>query len=96
MTEFRVLVLFWGDPAPYVDDAHRRGIKVFLQVGTVQEAVTGARAGVDAIIAQAAEAGGPVRGTTSLSVVLPTIVDAVMPLPVIASGGIADGRGLPR
>ena len=89
-----ILVLFWGDPAPYVDEAHRRGIKVFLQVGSVSEAVAGAEAGVDAIIAQGVEAGGHVKGTTALSVLLPTIVDAVAPLPVIASGGIADGRGL--
>lgn len=87
-------MLFWGDAAPYVDDAHRRGIKVFLQVGSVREAVAGAAAGVDAIIAQGVEAGGHVRGTTSLSVLLPAIVDAVKPLPVIGSGGIADGRGL--
>jgi nitronate monooxygenase len=89
-----ILVLFWGDPAPYVDEAHRLGIKVFLQVGSVSEAVAGARAGVDAIIAQGVEAGGHVKGTTALSVLLPTIVDAVTPLPVIGSGGIADGRGL--
>ena len=89
-----ILVLFWGDPAPYVDDAHRRGIKVFLQVGSVAEAVAGATAGVDAIIAQGVEAGGHVKGTTALSVLLPTVVDAVAPLPVIGSGGIADGRGL--
>ena len=67
---------------------------MFLQVGSVSEAVAGAGAGVDAIIAQGVEAGGHVRGTTALSVLLPTIVDAVAPLPVIASGGIADGRGL--
>jgi len=89
-----ILVLFWGDPAPYVDEAHRCGIKVLLQVGSVSEAVAGAEAGVDAIIAQGVEAGGHVKGTTALSVLLPTIVDAVAPLPVIASGGIADGRGL--
>ena len=89
-----ILVLFWGDPTPYVEEAHRRGIKVFLQVGSVIEAVAGAEAGVDAIIAQGVEAGGHVKGTTALSVLLPTIVDAVKPLPVIASGGIADGRGL--
>jgi nitronate monooxygenase len=89
-----ILVLFWGDPAPYVGEAHRRGIKVFLQVGSVSEAVAGAAAGVDAIIAQGIEAGGHVRGTTALSVLLPAIVDAVAPVPVIASGGIADGRGL--
>jgi nitronate monooxygenase/enoyl-[acyl-carrier protein] reductase II len=49
---------------------------------------------VDAVIAQGMEAGGHVLGTTSLSIVLPAIVDAVRPLPVIAAGGIADGRGL--
>ncbi|MBV9889446.1 MAG: nitronate monooxygenase, partial [Rhizobacter sp.] len=87
-----VLVLFWGDPAPYLDDAHRRGMKVFLQTGSVGEAAAAAAAGVDAIIAQGVEAGGHVRGTTGLSVLVPTIVDAVKPLPVIASGGIADGR----
>jgi NAD(P)H-dependent flavin oxidoreductase YrpB (nitropropane dioxygenase family) len=89
-----ILVLFWGDPMPYVDEAHGRGMKVFLQVGSVDEAVAGAKAGVDAIIAQGVEAGGHVKGTTALSVLLPAIVDAVGPLPVIGSGGIADGRGL--
>src|SRR6187397_1472303 len=53
-----ILVLFWGDPAPYVADAHRRGMKVFLQVGSVDEAVAAAEAGVDAVIAQGVEAGG--------------------------------------
>ena len=89
-----VVVLFWGDPQPYVEDAHRRGIKVFVQVGSVSEAVAAATVGVDAIIAQGVEAGGHVKGTTSLTVLLPAIVDAVSPLPVIGSGGIADGRGL--
>jgi nitronate monooxygenase len=89
-----ILVLFWGDPAPYVADAHRRGMKVFVQVGSVDEAVAAAQAGVDAVIAQGFEAGGHVKGTTSLTVLLPAIVDAVGPLPVIGSGGIADGRGL--
>jgi nitronate monooxygenase len=89
-----VLVLFWGDPAPYIADAHRRGMKVFLQVGSVDEAVAGAEAGVDAIIAQGVEAGGHLKGTTSLAVLVPAIVDAVGAIPVIGSGGIADGRGL--
>jgi nitronate monooxygenase len=89
-----ILVLFWGDAAPYVAEAHERGMKVFLQVGSVQEAVAGAQAGVDAVIAQGFEAGGHVKGTTTLAVLVPAVVDAVDPLPVIASGGIADGRGL--
>lgn len=82
-----ILVLFWGDPAPWVDEAHRRGTKVFIQVGSVDEAVAAARTGVDAIIAQGFEAGGHVKGTTALSTLLPAVVEAVKPLPVIASGG---------
>ena len=89
-----LLVLFWGDPAPYVDEAHRRGIKVLLQVGSVAEALAAAAGGVDGVIAQGVEAGGHVKGTTALSVLLPAVVDAIKPLPVIGSGGIADGRGL--
>ena len=49
---------------------------------------------MDAVIAQGVEAGGHVKGTTSLTVLLPAVADAVGPLPVIGSGGIADGRGL--
>ena len=89
-----VLVLFWGDPAPYVKEAHRKGTKVFIQVGSVEEAVTAAEAGVDGIIAQGIEAGGHVKSTTSLSTIVPAVVEAVGPLPVIASGGIANGRGV--
>ena len=89
-----ILGLFGGDPRPFVAEAHRRDIKVIPQVASVAEAVAAAEGGVDAIIAQGVEAGGHVLGTTSLSVVLPAIVDAVRPLPVIATGGIADGRGL--
>ena len=89
-----ILVLFWGDPKPYVEEAHRRGTKVFIQVGSVEEAQAAAEAGVDAIIAQGIEAGGHVKSTTSLSTIVPAIVEAVKPIPVIASGGIADGRGV--
>jgi NAD(P)H-dependent flavin oxidoreductase YrpB (nitropropane dioxygenase family) len=89
-----LLVFFWGDPQPYVADAHRRGIRVFLQVGSVAEAQAAAAAGVDGIIAQGLEAGGHVKSTTALSTLLPAVVEAVSPVPVIAAGGIADGRGL--
>jgi len=89
-----ILVFFWGNPQAYVEKAHRTGVKVFMQVGSVEEAKRCAAAGVDAIIAQGTEAGGHVRGTTALSVLVPAVVEAVRPLPVIASGGIADGRGL--
>jgi nitronate monooxygenase len=89
-----ILGLFGGDLQPFVADAHRRGVKIVPQVASVAEAVMAAEAGADAVIAQGVEAGGHVLGTTSLAVVLPAIVDAVRPLPVIAAGGIADGRGL--
>src|SRR5215831_13272215 len=88
------LILFWGDPTPYVAEAHRCGIKVFLQVGSVEEAQAAARAGVDAIIAQGIEAGGHVKSTTALSTIVPAVVEAVNPIPVIAAGGIATGRGV--
>lgn len=89
-----LLVLFWGDPAKWVSEAHRSGVRVFMQVGSVDEARAAAAAGVDAIIAQGFEAGGHVRGRTPLTTLVPAIVDAVRPLPVIASGGIATGRGI--
>jgi len=89
-----ILILFWGDPKPYVEAAHRRGTKVFIQVGSVEEAKAAAEAGVDAIIAQGVEAGGHVKSTTSLSTIVPAVVEAVNPVPVIAAGGIANGRGI--
>ena len=89
-----VLVLFWGDPAEFVEEAHRAGTRVLVQVGSVDEARAAARGGVDAVIAQGLEAGGHVRGRVALATLLPAVIDAVRPLPVLASGGIADGRGL--
>jgi NAD(P)H-dependent flavin oxidoreductase YrpB (nitropropane dioxygenase family) len=89
-----ILVLFWGDPKPYVNEAHRHGTKVFIQVGSVEEAQAAAEAGVDAIIAQGVEAGGHVKSTTALSTIVPATVAAVSPVPVIAAGGVATGRGV--
>ncbi len=88
------LLLFWGDAAPYVDDAKRSGIPVFSQVGSAKEAREAVSAGVDVVVAQGFEAGGHVRGTTSLSTLVPAVVEAVGDVPVVAAGGIADGRGL--
>ena len=91
-----VLVVFWGDPSPWVDIAHNRGVKLLIQVGSVDEAAKAAAAGVDAVIAQGVEAGGHVRGTESIWTLLPATVDAINPLPVLASGGIGDGAGVAR
>jgi NAD(P)H-dependent flavin oxidoreductase YrpB (nitropropane dioxygenase family) len=90
------VVLFWGDPAPYVKPAHDAGAKVLIQVGSVDEAEAAAEAGVDAIIAQGIEAGGHVRGSTSIWELLPAVAARVAPLPVLAAGGIGDGAGLGR
>jgi len=89
-----VLVLFWGDPAPFVEAAHANAVRVLIQVGSVEEAVAAAEAGVDAVIAQGSEAGGHVKSETALGTIVPAVVDAVAPVPVIAAGGIADGRGI--
>jgi nitronate monooxygenase len=81
------------DPAPFVAPTHAAGVKVFAQVQTLKQAVAAARAGVDVIIAQGGEAGGH-GGGVGIFALLPAIVDEVAPVPVVAAGGIADGRGL--
>jgi NAD(P)H-dependent flavin oxidoreductase YrpB (nitropropane dioxygenase family) len=90
------IVLFWGDPAPYVVVAHGKGVKVLIQVGSVEEAKAAAEAGVDAVIAQGVEAGGYVNGTTPIWELIPATVAAIDPVPVLASGGVGDGTGLAR
>jgi NAD(P)H-dependent flavin oxidoreductase YrpB (nitropropane dioxygenase family) len=85
---------FWGDPSPYVERVHRAGSRVIMQVGSVEEARKAVGAGADIIVAQGWEAGGHVRGMVSTLALVPAVVDAVAPIPVVAAGGIADGRGL--
>lgn len=89
-----VVSFFWGDPTPYVERVHAGGGKVFHQVGSVAEAQRAAKANVDVIIAQGAEAGGHIAGEVSTLALVPRVVDAVAPCPVAAAGGIADGRGI--
>lgn len=91
-----VLVLFWGDPAPFVDPARRAGTKLLIQVGGADEARAAAAAGVDAVIVQGVEAGGHVKATRSIWDVLPAAVAAAAPTPVLASGGIGDGAAIAR
>lgn len=82
-----------GDPGDLVQRAHAAGALVMLQVHAVQQARQAAARGVDVIIAQGSEAGG-FGGTVSALALIPQVVDAVSPIPVVAAGGIADGRGL--
>ncbi|HEX4864041.1 MAG TPA: nitronate monooxygenase family protein [Acidimicrobiales bacterium] len=80
-------------PAPeyLVEEAHARGLVVGGLVGKVEHAKRQQQAGVDLIIAQGYEAGGH-TGDISTMVLVPQVVDAVAPVPVLAAGGIADGR----
>ena len=81
-----------GNPGVYIEKLKQAGIKIFPVVPTVSLAVRLRRAGVDGIIAEGTEAGGHVGESTTMSL-LPQICDAV-DIPVIAAGGIADGRGM--
>src|SRR5215468_1205963 len=88
-----VVVFFWNlPPADWIERLHGAGAKVWMQVGSVEQARRAAQAGADAIIAQGREAGGHNRSTLPLSSLVPALVDAIAPTPVIAAGGIADGR----
>jgi NAD(P)H-dependent flavin oxidoreductase YrpB (nitropropane dioxygenase family) len=90
----RVISFFWGDPADYIDRVHGAGALAILTVGSTAEAKAGVDSGVDLIVAQGWEAGGHVRGDVSTLALVPAVVDAIAPTPVIAAGGIVDGRGL--
>ncbi|OJH36343.1 NAD(P)H-dependent flavin oxidoreductase [Cystobacter ferrugineus] len=90
-----VVVFFWALPRrAHVERLRGAGTRVWIQVGSVAEAREAAALGADAIIAQGAEAGGHNRAEASTFALLPAVRAAVAPLPVIAAGGIVDGRGL--
>lgn len=89
-----VLIAGLGSPGPVVTaEAHRLGMKVMALCGNVKQARDHAANGVDVVIAQGHEAGGHTGRIAGL-VLIPAVVDAVAPIPVVAAGGIADGRGL--
>jgi nitronate monooxygenase len=88
------VMLSFGDPTPFAPRIREAGCKIICQVQTLAQARQAADAGADIIIAQGRDAGGhsgTTRGTIGL---VPAVVDAVAPIPVVAAGGIADGRGL--
>lgn len=88
-----VFVSGLGNPGPLAVEMHGRGMKIVALVGNVRNARRCADAGVDIIVAQGHEAGGHTGRVATLALV-PQVVDAVHPIPVLAAGGIADGRGL--
>ena len=90
----RIISFFWGDPTPWVETVHAAGGLVLHTVASAEEARRAAASGVDVVVAQGWEAGGHVWGEVSSLALIPRVVDAVAPLPVVAAGGVTDGRGL--
>ena len=88
------IFLFWGDAAPHAARVHDGGATLVVQVGSVEEARGAAAGGADVVVAQGVEAGGHVRGTTPLFALVPAVVEACGSVPVVAAGGIVDGRGM--
>ncbi|GAA4057573.1 NAD(P)H-dependent flavin oxidoreductase [Nonomuraea soli] len=91
----RAVMLSFGDPSPYTRSVHDAGALLILQVGGLEEARRAVDLGADLIVAQGTEAGGhgALHGRSTLPFV-PAVVDLVAPVPVLAAGGIADGRGV--
>jgi NAD(P)H-dependent flavin oxidoreductase YrpB (nitropropane dioxygenase family) len=88
----RVVEFFYGDPdAALVQRARRHGALVSWQVGSVREAQAAVAAGADIVVAQGTEAGGHVRGQSSVLPLLSQVLDAVS-VPVLAAGGLATRR----
>jgi nitronate monooxygenase len=90
----RIVSFFFGDPASYVEPVHDAGGLVLATVSSAEEARRVVAGGVDVVVAQGWEAGGHVRGQIATLPLVPAIVDAVAPVPVIAAGGIGDARGV--
>ncbi|HSS62013.1 MAG TPA: nitronate monooxygenase [Candidatus Limnocylindrales bacterium] len=81
------------DLAAIFASAHERGIKVLHMVPTAADAAAAAAAGADVIVAQGTDGGGHI-GLVGTAVIVPMVANVVAPTPVLAAGGIADGRGL--
>lgn len=90
----KAMVSAIGTPPPgVIERAHAQGIKFGAMIGKPAHAIAQRKAGVDFVVAQGYEAGGHTGDITTM-VLTPQIVDAVAPLPVVAAGGIGDGRQL--
>jgi enoyl-[acyl-carrier protein] reductase II len=90
--KIRIFVAGLAVPGPFIAEMHEHGMKVVVMCGKVKHAVKAEQAGADCVAAQGTEAGGHTGEIGSLALV-PQVVDAVE-IPVLAAGGIADGRGI--
>jgi enoyl-[acyl-carrier protein] reductase II len=90
--EVKVFVAGLAVPAEFIDEMHQRGIKVVVMCGKVRHALKSQAAGADVVVAQGTEAGGH-TGEIGGMALIPQVVDAV-DIPVLAAGGLTDGRGL--
>ncbi len=90
----RIVSFMWGDSSGYVESVHAAGGIVMHTVGSAEEARRAVAGGVDVVVAQGWEAGGHVWSKVATLPLVPAVVDAVTPVPVIAAGGIGDARGV--
>ncbi|MGI6205091.1 MAG: enoyl-[acyl-carrier-protein] reductase FabK [Anaerovoracaceae bacterium] len=90
--EVPVITTGAGNPGKYIPTLKEKGVTVIPVAGSVPIAQRVARAGADAVIAEGMESGGHIGEATTMALV-PQVIDAV-DIPVIAAGGIADGRGM--
>lgn len=90
-----VVAFFWSFPERrMIRRLQANGTRVWMQCGTMKEAKRAHEEGVDLIIAQGSESGGHNKAEAATFTLLPAVLDAVSPIPVLAAGGIVDGRGL--
>ena len=90
-----VVSFFWDSPeSVWVEELRSVGTRIWVQVGSVDEALRSVEMGADLIVVQGIEAGGHNRSTAGTFALVPSVVDAIAPIPVLAAGGIADGRGV--
>src|SRR5215468_3807210 len=88
-----VVVFFWDDvPEEWLSRLQAAGSHIWFQVGSVDEANVAVRRGAQALVVQGSEAGGHNRAVAATFSLLPAVIDAVPSVPIVAAGGIADGR----
>src|SRR5262245_11819919 len=93
MEKVPIVVFFWDDaPDEWLLRLRAAGSHIWFQVGSVDEAKAALRRGAQALVVQGSEAGGHNRASAATFSLLPAVIDAVDTVPVVAAGGIADGR----